>query len=182
MKNIELNEIPAFNQLPVRKGAPPESAWGVFGDEDALGCLNFLTPAGVVEAAGLVQTGKVFRLDAKIGFAKPPLFGRSSVVHSVAPLGPMANDDSLDHFNTQEGSQWDGLGHVGHVHHELFYNGVTVDEIRDGRNARLGIHHWADKFVGRGVLIDAFGYRKAQGIPVNPLTREVYTLQELKSA
>jgi kynurenine formamidase len=182
MKNIELNLIPDFNQLPVRNGAPPESSWGVFGDEDALGCLNFLTPAGVVESAALVQTGKVFRLDAKIGFAKPPLFGRASVVHSVAPLGPMANDDALDHFNTQEGSQWDGLGHVGHIHHERFYNGVTVDEIRDGRNARLGIHHWADKFVGRGVLIDAFGYRKAQGIAVNPLTRDVYTLQELKSA
>ena len=181
MKNIDLNNVPAFNELPVRKDAPPESSWGVFGDEDALGCLNFLTPAGVVEAAGLVQTGKVFRLDAKVGFARPPLFGRSSVIHNVAPLGPTANDDSLDHFNTQEGSQWDGLGHVGHFHHELFYNGVTAGETRDG-NARLGIHHWADKFVGRGVLIDAFGRRKARGIAVNALKRDVYTLQELKDA
>ncbi len=176
-----MKNIPAFSELPVRAGAPAESSWGVFGDEDALGCLNFLTPAGIVEAAGLVRTGRVFRLDAKIGFAKPPLFGRVAVGHNVVPLGPTANDDILDRFNTQEGSQWDGLGHVGHFRHELFYNGVTVDEIRDGRNARLGIHHWADKFVGRGVLIDAFGYRRAHGIPVDPLHRDAYTLDELKA-
>jgi kynurenine formamidase len=181
MKNIDLNNIPSFDELPVGQDAPAESSWGVFGQDDALGCLNFLTPAGVVEAAQLVQTGKVFRLDAKIGFAKPPLFGRAAVVHTVSPLGPTANDDLLDRFNTQEGSQWDGLGHVGHFRHERFYNGVKVEETRNG-NAKLGIHHWADKFVGRGVLIDAFGFRKRQGRPVSPLAKDVYTLEELKGA
>jgi len=181
MKNIDLNSIPSFDELPVRKDAPAESSWGVFGDEDALGCLNFLTPAGVVDAAQLVRSGKVFRLDAKIGFAKPPLFGRAAVVHTVSPLGPTANDDLLDRFNTQEGSQWDGLGHVGHFRHERFYNGVTAGETRTG-NAKLGIHHWADKFVGRGVLIDAFGFRKKQGRAVNALAKDVYTLEELEGA
>ncbi|HVV47559.1 MAG TPA: cyclase family protein, partial [Bryobacteraceae bacterium] len=123
------------------------------------------------------------RLDAKIGFARPPLFGRSSVVHEVAPLGPMANDDFLNGFNTQEGSQWDGFGHVGHVRHGLFYNGGTLEEIRNSSgNAKLGIHHWAGRFVGRGVLIDAFAYRKKHGRPVNPLARDVYTLDELRGA
>jgi Pentapeptide repeats (8 copies) len=56
--------------------------------------------------------------------------------------------------------------HLGHHRHGAFYNGVTVDEIRNGGNARLGIHHWADRFVGRGVLIDAYGFRKAKGQPV----------------
>jgi kynurenine formamidase len=187
MKNIDLNAIPRFDQLPVRADAPAESSWGVFGDNDALGCLNFLTPAGIVDAARLVKDGKVFRLDAKIGCLQPPLFGRASVEHGVTVLGPVANDDSLDHFNTQEGSQWDGLGHVGHVRHGLFYGGVTVDEVREakdgmGRNAKLGIHHWKDKFVGRGVLIDVFGFRKKHGKPVDALKRDVYTLDELKAA
>ncbi len=182
MKNIDWKKIPSFDELPVRKGAPAESSWGVFGEDDALGCLNFLSPDGVVEAARLVQNGKVFRLDAKIGFAKPPLFGRASVAHRVSPLGPTANDDLLDAFNTQEGSQWDGLGHVGHFRYERFYNDVKVEETRDGANATLGIHHWADKFVGRGVLIDAFGFRKKQGRAVKPLERDVYTLDELKGA
>jgi kynurenine formamidase len=174
-------KIPSFEELPVRKDLPADCSWGVFGDNDALGCLNFLTPEGVVEAAGLVKSGKVFRLDACMGFAKPPLFGRAPAEHRVSPLGPMAHDDFV-HFNTQEGSQWDGLGHVGHIRHERFYGGVKVDEVREGGNPTLGIHHWKDKFVGRGLLIDAFGYRKANGIPVNPLDREVYTLAELKAA
>jgi kynurenine formamidase len=177
-----MKNIPLFNELPVRAGAPPESSWGVFGDKDALGCLNFLTPAGIVEAAKLVETGKVFRLDAKIGFAKPPLFGRMAEKHSIIVLGPVANDDVLDGFNTQAGSQWDGLGHVGHVRHGRFYGGVTVESIREGGNQELGIHHWADKFVGRGVLVDAYGFRKKQGKPVNPLSKDVYTLDELKGA
>lgn len=181
MKNLNMNAIPTFDKLPIRKDAPPESSWGVFEDE-ALGCLNFLTPAGVVEAARLVQSGKVFRLDAKLGFARPTLFGRATVSHTIAPLGPMAHDDLLNNFNTQEGSQWDGLAHVGHGRHAAFYNGVTVDEIRNGANARLGIHHWAGRFVGRGILIDAYGFRKSQGRPVNPLERDSYTLDELKGA
>jgi kynurenine formamidase len=172
-------KIPSFEELPIRKDLPAESSWGVFGDNDALGCLNFLTPEGVVEAARLVKSGKVFRLDAKMGFLQPPLFGRATAEHRVSPLAPMANDDFV-HFNTQEGSQWDGFGHVGHIRLERYYNNTTSDEVRGG-NAKLGIHHWRDKFVGRGLLIDLFAWRKAQGRPVNPLDRDVFTLDELKA-
>ena len=181
MKNIDFDRIPTFDQLPIQKSAPPESSWGVF-EEEALGCLNFLTPQGVVDAARLVTAGKVFRLDAPIGFARPPLFGRAKVRHTVVPLGPMAHDDILDNLNTQESSQWDGLAHVGHGRHEAFYNGVRVGEIREGGNARLGIHHGSDKFVGRGILIDAYGFRQAQGRPVNPLEKDSYTVAELEGA
>jgi len=177
-----MGSIPKFDELPVQKGAPAESSWGVFGEDDGIGCLNFLTPAGIVEAAQLVQSGKVFRLDAKLGFAKPTLFGRASLVHSMVPLGPFANDDVLERFNTQEGSQWDGLGHVGHGRHERFYNNVTVADVRENGNQKLGIHRWADKVVGRGVLIDAYGFRKAQGRPAAPLTKDIYTLDELQAA
>jgi kynurenine formamidase len=173
----DLPRIPKFEELPIKPGVPAECAWGVFGDDDELGCLNFLTPERIVDAARLVQSGRVFRLDAKIGFAKPPLFGRAQVVHNIIPLGPAAHDDSLDHFNTQEGSQWDGLAHVGHIRHQAFYNGV-----KDGPEGRLGIQRWADKFVGRGLLIDAYGFRKAQGRSVNPLEKDCYTLKELQEA
>jgi len=144
-KKLNMKSFPTFDQLPVSAGAPPESSWGVFGDSYALGCLNFLTPEGVVEAARLVQSGKVFRLDAKVGFAKPPLFGRAAVSHQVLPLGPTAHDDMLNNYNTQEGTQWDGLAHVGHFRLERFYNGVTVADVREAANAKLGIHHWANK-------------------------------------
>jgi kynurenine formamidase len=180
MKALDWNKIPRFDQLPVKPGAPPQSSWGVFGEDDQFGCLNFLTPQGVVDAARLVQTGKVFRLDAKIGFAKPPLFSRAAVSHKVIPLGPFANDDLVDNFNTQEGSQWDGLAHVGHRRLERYYNGVQSSEI--GPGGKLSIHQWAARFVGRGALIDAFEYRKAKGRAVRPMEREAFTLADLKGA
>lgn len=180
MKNLNWDTIPSFDQLPVKPGAPPESSWGVFGDDDPLGCLNFLTPQGVVDAARLVQSGKVFRLDAKVGFAKPPLFGRAAVNHQVVPLAPFANDDLVNNFNTQEGSQWDGLAHVGLPSRESYYNGVQSSQI--GPGGKLSVHQWAAQFVGRGVLIDAFGFRKAQGRDVQPLERDVFTLADLQGA
>jgi len=178
---LDFAKIPTFDQLPVTDGAPPESSWGVFGDRDELGCLNFLTPEGIVAAAGLVRQGKVFRLDAKVGYAKPPLFGRPPFVHEIVNLSPTAHDDLLNAYNTQEGSQWDGLAHVGHVKHRKFYGGVTPEAIRN-REGRLTISSWSDKFVGRGVLIDAVKYRAEQGRPIQPLTRDVVTLADLQGA
>ena len=176
-----MKSIPTFDELPVRDDAPAGSSWGVFENE-ALGCLNFLTPDGVVEAARLVTAGKVFRLDARIGFAKPPLFGRKAVEHTVIPLGPTAHDDMLDGYNTQEGSQWDGLGHVGHFKLERFYNGVRTEEIREDGNERLGIHHWAGKFVGRGVLVDILALRRAEGRAADPLQKDAFDVAELERA
>ena len=176
------DDIPSFDDLPAKADAPAESSWGVFGEDDGLGCLNFLEPEGVVAAARLVRDGKVFRLDAKLGFADPPLFGRAALTQSIVPLGPLANDDVLDSYNTQSGSQWDGLGHIGHNKYERFYNDTTVEEIREQGNRKLGIHRWADRVVGRGVLIDAYGFRRAQGKAVAPLEHGAYTLEELQGA
>lgn len=183
MAKIDFNKIPKFSQLPVRPGAPPDSNWGVFGDDDEVGCVNFLTEDGVVEAAKLVSKGKVFRLDTPVNYASPPLFDREPVQHtkkSFESLGLLGFDDVLDQYNTQEGSQWDGLGHVGNLNARAFYNGVTNDQIK--QSAKLGIHNWADRFVGRGVLVDAFRFRADKGRPVNPLNDERYSLDDLKQA
>jgi len=65
MPKVDLNNVPKFAQLPIKPDKPKESSWGVFGDDDELGCLNFLTPQGVVDAAHLVRKGSVFRLIRK---------------------------------------------------------------------------------------------------------------------
>ena len=181
MSNLDFSKLPRYHELPVQKGAPAGASWGVFGDEDELGCLNFLTPEGLVQAAHGVQSGKIFRLDARIGFADPPLFGRAAVVHKIIELGPLAHDDLLDNYNTQESTQWDGLAHVGHIRHECFYGGVQKSQIRSGPGGRLSIHHWAGKIAGRGILIDAYGHRKAQGLPVNPLEPGEYSVADLEA-
>jgi len=180
MKNLDWSKVPNFDQLPVKPGAPPESSWGVFGDDDQFGCLNFLTPQGVVDAAQLVKTGKIFRLDAKVGFAKPPLFGRAAVKHQVLPLAPFANDDLVNNYNTQESTQWDGLAHVGFPRLESYYNGVRANEI--GPGGKLSIHQWAARFVGCGVLIDIVAYRQATGQGIQPLERDVITLADMQAA
>jgi hypothetical protein len=51
MAKIDFAKIPKFSELPVKPGAPLQSNWGVFGNDDQIGCLNFLTPQGIVEAA-----------------------------------------------------------------------------------------------------------------------------------
>ncbi len=183
MAKIDFNKIPRFSQLPIKPGAPPDSNWGVFGDDDEVGCINFLTEDGIIEAAKLVRKGKVFRLDTPINYANPPLFERSAVKHtkkSFEDWGLLGYDDVLDNYNTQEGSQWDGLGHVGNLGAHAFYNGVKNEQIK-GSN-KLGIHNWADKFVGRGLLLDVHRYCADKGRKVNPLSNEKYTLDELKGA
>jgi kynurenine formamidase len=181
---IDWDRIPKFAQLPVKAGAPPQSSWGVFGDDDQLGCLNFLTPEGVIQAAGLVKKGSVFRLDALIGFAEPPSI-REPVKHTIRnyfDVGFSALDDVLDNYNTQEGSQWDGYAHYGRMRDKLFYNGTKLEEIKSGPGGKLSIHQWANRVVGRGVLLDVFRYCSEQGRRLNPLTDEVYTTAELKAA
>lgn len=37
MAKIDFTQIPTFSQLPVKSGAPADSSWGVFGDDDQIG-------------------------------------------------------------------------------------------------------------------------------------------------
>ena len=139
-----------------------------------------------MEAARLVRNGKVFRLDMKVGYGEPTLFGRAIARHKIIKhAGPdgkaWGHDDMLDNYNTQEGSQWDGLAHVAHPKHG-FYNGLTQDDIKSGAESKLSIHKWANKFVGRGTLVDVFKYRNDQGRPLNPLSKSIYSLEDLQGA
>src|SRR5262245_11740830 len=70
-------ELPRYDELPVRDGAPPGSAWGVWGDPDHLGCLNLLTPERAASAAArCVRSGRSFGLNLAFELPDPPLFGR----------------------------------------------------------------------------------------------------------
>jgi kynurenine formamidase len=182
MAKINFNALPRFSQLPVKAGKPPESSWGVFGDDDELGCINFLTAEGVVEAAKLIKKGAIFRLDWPIGYPDPPLFNRAQVQHTIIPFERIpGHDDKLDNYNTQSTTQWDGLAHVGHPEYG-FYNGFQREHIKSGPEGKLSIHLWADRFVGRGVLIDVHRYLTEQGRPLNPESREWVTVADLQAA
>lgn len=148
-------DVPKYADLPVIADAPPSSAWGVFGRDDQLGTLNFLTPERRAAAASLVKRGVVFNLDLPLDLPARPFFPfRRRPTHVVERLGSgNAQDDRLDGFNTQYSSQWDGLRHFKHRDFG-FYN-WTSDEDANRLDGRLGMQNFAAQgIVGRGVLLD----------------------------
>ena len=67
-------DVPTYAELRNRKDAPPGSSWRVFGPDDHLGTLNFLTPERIAAASGLIKRGAVFNLDYELS-AFMPLHG-----------------------------------------------------------------------------------------------------------
>ena len=94
-------ERPAFEALPLRKGDPPFSAWGLYGLDDELGTLNLLTPVVVTEAAREVQTGVRIGLDLPIDYIAEPSHGRRKLTHKVIRQGKNAVHDDVIEMNTQ---------------------------------------------------------------------------------
>ncbi|KAA8916725.1 hypothetical protein TRICI_001121 [Trichomonascus ciferrii] len=177
--------LPLFDDLPGVKGMPKGCAWGVFdkeGKKDRLGTLNLLTSKVVKEAKVEIQEGESVALDLPLDFLKTPAFGRKKFERR-----PIANntankiscDDEL-HINTQSCSQWDGHCHFGYKSHNLFYNGVSLDEIMNCEN--VGIETWVDNggIVGRGVLLDYVEYAQKHGIEYSPVDRHEITVKELE--
>ena len=151
-------KLPSYDELPVKPGKPPKSAWGVWGDDDVLGCLNLLTPERVRAATRCIKRGAVFSLNLDAEIPNPPIGGREPHEHQVRDLpGGAGHDDSLHNWNTQSSSQWDGFRHIASQYG--YYNGVPDNE--------HGIHHWARRGIaGRGVLADAARWRERQGRPL----------------
>ena len=79
--------LPSYSELPVKAGAPPRSAWGLFGDDDQVGCVNLMTPAKAVEAARLVRTGRSFALNWEFELPMPAMFRRGNLRHTITGQG-----------------------------------------------------------------------------------------------
>lgn len=167
--------LPSYADLPVKDGAPAGSAWGVFGDDDQLGCLNLLTPERVAAAAKLVRKGAIFPLNLRIDEPNPPLFGRGAPrIHLEEIGGGVARDDYLDNFWPQASSQWDSLRHILHPR-DGFYNGVKAEEVVAG-GGKLGIENMANRGIaGRGVLLDVARHLEKTGRSLDYTTSTVIT-------
>ncbi|AZM58222.1 MULTISPECIES: cyclase family protein [unclassified Streptomyces] len=153
---------PTYDELAGAR--PPYSAWEVFGPDDELGTVNWLTPDRVAAAARLVRTGERFSLDHPVNAFEPyPTGTRPATRHHVFANNEFHRDDWLDSFYLQSTSQIDALRHIGHPQHG-FYNGLPAQE-NTGDSARLGIHRWAQAGIaGRGVLLDVPRYFAAEGL------------------
>lgn len=158
--------IPTYDELAT--ATPPRSSWGVFGADDRLGTINFLTPDRVADAARLVRTGRRFGLDHPITAFEPyPTGTRRPLEHHIFSNNEWHRDDYVDSFYLQSSSQIDALRHIGHPEHG-FYNGFSSADNTAG-SIELGVHTWADAgIVGRGVLLDLPRYFTAIGEPYDP--------------
>lgn len=173
--------LPSYHDLLGRTDAPPGSSWGIFGANDDLGTLNFLTPARRIRAAGLVRGGLTYSLDLPLdAFPSPLISHRGSLQHTVFGLNEFHRDDRIDNLFPQATSQIDGLRHFGHPDYG-FYNGADPEKLVAG-DPTLGIQRYAEHgIVGRAVLLDVGRYLEHIGDPIDysqPRSVPVRVLQE----
>lgn len=177
----ETTRLPSFDELPVKPGNPPKSAWGLWGEQDEVGTINLLTPERVAAAAKLVQSGKTFPMNWELELPDPPLFRRDKLRHEIKNKRRDVNDDVYHDFNTQSSTQWDGLTHYGNTQYHSFYNGVQQAQVTGQAGTRNGIQVWARRGIaGRAVLIDYARWADANGIDYNPGTRHEITVADIE--
>ena len=156
-----------LTQADINRKGRQLSNWGKWGKNDQLGVLNYIEPEDIIAAAQLIQNGKVFRLGLELDENGPQQGiwgGRWNTMHHMIATGTDAiagrqdkdygirwADDFIN-LPTQTASQWDALAHV--FTGDKMWNGYPAALV-DARGAhKNGIEHFADKMVGRGVLLD----------------------------
>ncbi|KLJ09177.1 hypothetical protein EMPG_15391 [Blastomyces silverae] len=181
--------LPKFTDLPLNKGDPLFSAWGLYGKDDQLGFLNRQTDAIVAEAAKEIKTGVRVSLNWPLDAQnKVPFFNRQMFHKQLIDKSPRTVNDDVWTFNTQSPSisssrVGDGLRHFGYQKEKRFYNGVTMEDIHGSKDSTVnGIQAWAEKgIVGRGVLLDFHKWALANNIPVEIFKRTTIPLKYLKA-
>jgi hypothetical protein len=180
---------PTYQQLLARTDAPAGSSWGLWGADDELGTLNYLTPSVVRAAVALVRTGERVNLDRSLptvaGAADDvPTQRRGPAAHHVFAMGASYLDDRLDSFFLQGSSQIDALRHTWH-HEHGFYNGKNRRQMV-ATDPTLGINRIAETgIVGRGVLLDVERFMRMQGRDYDPGVGspiDVATLESIRQA
>jgi kynurenine formamidase len=165
--------------------------WGRWGDDDEIGCLNFLSPEEVLRGIRHVKAGKVFTLGLPIGNpgGDPVWPGRSGAMrlmtqdrsHYIAgklqplPGGLEYADDYITAF-LQGSSQYDALGHTWYG--DKIYNGYDAQTTTGGL-AKCGVDKLAKRgVVGRGVLIDMARHRGKKALK----SGETFSVDDLEAA
>lgn len=174
--------LPSYRELGQRAGAPPGSAWGVFGPDDQLGTAGLLTEECVVRGSRAVRKGQYFNLDWPVNAFNPPTSNlRKLAQHQMFQRHENHRDDYLSDFYLQATTQVDALRHQRHPTYG-FYNGVSDDEISVDSGA-LGIQNWVQSgLVGRGVLLDVEGVLAAEGRRLDYEVGEAFGIDVLEAA
>jgi kynurenine formamidase len=168
----ERQAVPA-GAMVIREAAVRISNWGKWGPDDQRGTVNYITPEKVVEAAGLVRSGKVFSLAMPFD-ENGPQSGRGRINPTLAmrrtgtdfaagargnPSGIGSADDMLT-TSLQAATHWDALAHI--FDRGQMWNGYSAAEVTSLGARRNGVEHLRDRIVSRGVLVDMARYKDVE--------------------
>ena len=171
--------FPTYRELLQRGDAPPGSSWGLFGEDDEVGMVNFVTPECTRYAAQLVKRGVCFNLDKSLDAFSPPVARhRHKPRHTMFCNSTNHRDDYIDNFYPQGTTQVDSLRHFRHGDYG-FYNGVRDEDVVTG-SPTLGVNRYAERgIVGRGVLIDIERYLAQRGRKLDHRAGEAFPVSLL---
>jgi len=153
--------------------------WGRWGPDDQLGTLNFVTPARVRAAAGLVRSGRRASMAIPINTAAGP-DNSNPAIHFVT----QGHDIDIGSGGLRFGLDFLGMAFHGdcHTHVDalchisyrgLTYNGRRALEVLTTKGATtLDMAAIHDGVVGRGVLLDLPRFRGVKWLePGEAVTR-----------
>lgn len=172
------------------KNRPEGSNWGDFGEHDALGRLNLVTPGKVLQGVAEVKAGLSFCLSLPLDYPGgsvlnprrfPPAISFSMRGDDPAMCYPMDRvkdgqtdvvcDDRVT-LSTQYSTQWDSLAHMGarfdadgDGHAEIvFYNGYRAGhEVRGPKDYLDGGRELPPPYGAGPLGIDALAAKGMQG-------------------
>ncbi|KAH7259163.1 uncharacterized protein BKA55DRAFT_735976 [Fusarium redolens] len=163
---------PDFDELPLDKTGPRGNAWGLWGQDDQLGTLNYLTDEVVGQAAREnIKTGTRLSLNWSMMGASYPKFARKNLDLKLINKAPLkhAHDDEW-RFNSQCSSQWDGFRHYAYQSEALYYMGRKAEDFAASDHPN-SIHHVSAKGIaGRAVFIDWYSWALAQGLEIDAMS------------
>ncbi|KAL2863294.1 uncharacterized protein BJX67DRAFT_262222 [Aspergillus lucknowensis] len=171
---------PSFVNLTLDPSGPKGNTWGLFGPGNELGMLNLLTPELVRQTAQEeIREGVRISLDLPLNRLGHPSFGRKPFKQELVNKAPRIVNDDILTFNTQTSTQWDGFRHYGNQTHGCYFNGHSLDELKESRV--LGIDAWSNNggIVGRGLLIDYATWATKNTIPITPFKTSSIPLRSL---
>ncbi len=153
--------------------------WGRWGPDDQLGTMNFITPARVRAAAGLVRSGRRVSLQIPINTVAGP-DNPNPAIHFVS----QAHDIDIGSGGLRFGLDFLGMACHGDCHSHIdalchisyngrTYNGKRAEEVLTSKGATsLDIANLGDGLVGRGVLLDLPRFRGVKWLePGEAVTR-----------
>lgn len=163
------------------------SNWGRWGPDDIRGTLNYITPAHVRAAAGLVRSGRSVSMAIPINKVAGPENPQPPSHHML-----LTYDTHLPHGEPQFALDYFGCGCHGDCHTHIdalchigyngkLYNGRPTNAVTSQGASVMDITTYAHGIVGRGVLLDIPRLRGVKWLePGEAVTRE--ELEEAEKA